>query len=151
MLSILGCLSAHYLVKNNPQNWFFLAHNGLFLFPEMALIYAFLNINISNTKIKILIEKLGKCSLTIYMLHIPLLAIYNIIYKVILASFNSKSLNELILNAKNIEYINLPAFIVFMIILLAISYFLQEKVFTPIQIKLSNRLIIKKDLISSKS
>ena len=46
----------------------------------MALIYVFLNINISNTKIKILIEKLGKCSLTIYMLHIPLLAIYNIIY-----------------------------------------------------------------------
>ena len=78
------------------------------------------------------------------MLHIPLLAIYNIIYKVILASFNSKSLNELILNSKNIEYINLPAFIFFMIILLAISYFLQEKVFTPIQIKLSNRLIIKK-------
>ena len=151
IFSILGFLSAHYLVKNNPQNWFFLAHNGLFLFPEMGLIYAFLNINISNTKIKVLIEKLGKCSLTIYMLHLPLLAIYTTIYKLILASFNSKSLNELVLNAKNIEYINIPAFIVFMIILLAISYFLQEKVFTPIQIKLSNRLIIKKDLIHSKS
>lgn len=150
--AISGFLLTHYLVKNDPENWFFLAHNGLFLFPQIALIYVFLNIKISNNKIKLIIEKLGKSSLTIYMLHFPLIAIYTTIYKLIIASFYSNNLKEIISIGKDISSIDASAYVFFIVILIVISYYLQERLFTPIQIKISRKLIEKKDdIISSRN
>lgn len=131
----------HYLVKSNPQQWFYLSHNGLFLFSQLALVYSFLNINIENKNLTSYFERLGKASLSIYMLHLPLLAIYHLIYKLIVAATYSASIRETIKNAKDITQLNIISVIIFMIILIPLSLFLQEKVFTPIQIKLSNKLI----------
>ncbi|MCH4244758.1 acyltransferase family protein [Acinetobacter gerneri] len=131
----------HYLVKNNPQQWFYLSHNGLFLFSQLALVYSFLNINIKNKNLAHYFERLGKASLSIYMLHLPLLAIYHLIYKLIVAATYSTSISETIKNAKDVTQLNIISVIIFMIILIPLSLFLQEKIFTPIQIKLSNKLI----------
>lgn len=145
LVGILGFISMNILVKMNPKQWFYLSHNGLFLFTQLALIYSFLQINFNNHTLYSLIERLGKASLSIYMLHLPLISIYFIVYRLIVASYNSSNITELLVNTKNIEHLSTISVFIFLILLVPLSIYLQEKIFTPIQIKLSNSLIRHKE------
>lgn len=143
-----GFFLMHYLVKTAPQLWFYLSHNGLFLFPQLALIYCFLSISFNNHKITTLIERLGKASLSIYMLHLPLLSIYFILYKLIIASTQVSTISKIIETAKSIDQLDTISTLIFIILLIPISLYLQEKLFTPIQVKLSNKLIWIKTMLN---
>lgn len=145
LVGILGFISMNILVKMNPKQWFYLSHNGLFLFTQLALIYSFLQINFNNHTLYSLIERLGKASLSIYMLHLPLISIYFIVYRLVFASYSSSNITELLVNAKNIEHLSTISVFIFLILLVPLSIYLQEKIFTPIQIKLSNSLIRRKE------
>lgn len=144
IFAIFGFFAIYYFVKLEPYSGYVLSHNGLFLFTQLALIYYFLSFNIKSDNIKNLIERLGKASLTIYMLHLPLLAIYFILYKLVLASPHSKSFTELINNAKNINNLNSVGLIIFLIILIPLSIWIQEKIFTPLQFKLNSKILKSK-------
>ncbi|MDO7229805.1 MAG: acyltransferase [Acinetobacter baumannii] len=145
LIGILGFILMNILVKMNPKQWFYLSHNGLFLFTQLALIYSFLQINFKNQNLCLMIQKLGKASLSIYMLHLPLISIYFIIYKLIIATINSSNFHELMINAKKIDHLSTISVFIFLILLVPLSIYLQEKIFTPIQIKLSNSLIRHKE------
>lgn len=139
-LGLTGFIICYFLVKSNAEVWYYLAHNGLFLFFQMALIYSFLNLSIHNPIIKNYIERLGKSSLSIYMIHLPLLSVYFILYRISIAIFQGHSFAEVITIAKNMEHMSMMGLLIFLIILVPLSLFLQEKIFTPIQTKLSNKL-----------
>lgn len=145
IIGFLGFVFMGSLVEANPPLWFYVSHNGLFLFFQLALIAGFLNIKINNHKVKIWIEKLGKSSLSIYMLHLPLLSIFFILYRLALVSPKYSSFSDIIQNAKDIKLLPINALIIFLIVIIPLSLFIQEKVFTPLQIKLSNKLIAYKD------
>jgi peptidoglycan/LPS O-acetylase OafA/YrhL len=145
LFGISGFILMNILVKMNPKQWFYLSHNGLFLFSQLALIYSFLQIKIHSYALSSLIERLGKASLSIYMLHLPLISIYFIIYRLIVASTQSSTISNLLANAKNIEYLSTISVFIFLILLVPLSVYLQEKIFTPIQIKLSSTLINSKE------
>lgn len=140
-LSFFGFIAIYFIVKLSPNLGYPLAHNGLFLFTQLALIYFFLGIKIERIKLSRLIERLGKASLTIYMLHLPLLTLYFMIYRLLLSALNATSVNEIIMNAKNIKYMNSFSLIIFLIILIPLSLFMQEKIFTPLQIKLNEKML----------
>lgn len=144
IFAILGFFAIYYFVKLEPYSGYVLSHNGLFLFTQLALIYYFLSLNINSIKISNLVERLGKASLTIYMLHLPLLAIYFILYKIVIASFYSQSISDLIVNAKNIENLDNLGLILFVVILIPLSIWIQEKIFTPLQFKLNNKILKSK-------
>lgn len=139
--ALFGFFAIYYFVKVSPYIGYSLSHNGLFLFSQLALIYFFIDLKIENIKLLTLIERLGKASLTIYMLHIPLLFVYFIAYKLVIASFNSSSLSDLMTNAKNIDHMNSYGLLFFLIILIPLSIIMQEKIFTPLQSKLNKKLL----------
>lgn len=75
------------------------------------------------------------------MLHLPLLSVYFIAYKLLLAYFNSSSLQNLIVNAKSIEHMDSLGLVGFLLILIPLSLFMQEKIFTTLQIKLNEKML----------
>ncbi|PJF04118.1 acyltransferase family protein [Acinetobacter seifertii] len=145
LIGISGFILMNILVKVNPKQWAYLSHNGLFLFTQLSLIYSFLQIQFSNYNLQSLIERLGKASLSVYLLHLPLISIYFIAYRLIVASTHSSTITALLINAKNIEHLSTISVFTFLILLVLISVYLQEKIFTPIQTKLSNSLIKRKE------
>lgn len=128
-LGIIG-LSGFYicfkLVQYNPYQTFYLTHNGLFLLMQMALIASFMNFEVKTIKIASLCQKLGRTSLTIYMCHFPAMVIF---FKLI--GFQPNDENPL----------NHTQLVVFLTILVVISYLLQTYIFTPLQRYLSKKLI----------
>ncbi|MEE9884847.1 acyltransferase [Acinetobacter nosocomialis] len=151
LIGISGFILINILVKMNPKQWFYLSHNGLFLFTQLALIYSCLQIKFNNDTLRSLVERLGKASLSIYMLHLPLISIYFIIYRLIIASSVSNTVHDLIINAKNIEHLSTSSVFIFLILLVPLSVYLQEKIFTPIQIKLSDALIRGKQKLKERN
>ncbi|OUY07531.1 acyltransferase family protein [Acinetobacter populi] len=147
-LGFIGFFITYYLVKFSPEKWFYISHNGLFLFFQLALISSFCFFSFKNKNLNSLFSRLGKASLSIYMLHIPLLEIYLIIYKLIIGFIYSNSLSDILIMAKSIKNIDIISAIFFVIILIFISLWMQEKVFTPLQYKLSNKLIHLKNKIT---
>lgn len=145
LVAFLGFILMNILVKMDLKQWAYLSHNGLFLFTQLALIYSFLQIKFNNATLRSLVERLGKASLSIYMLHLPLISIYFIIYRLIIASSESNTIHELIVTAKNIEHLSTFSIFIFITLLIPLSLYLQEKIFTPIQIKLSDALIRSKE------
>lgn len=127
LVGILGFISMNILVKMNPKQWFYLSHNGLFLFTQLALIYSFLQINFNNHTLYSLIERLGKASLSIYMLHLPLISIYFIVYRLIVASYNSSNITELLVNTKNIEHLSTISVLYFSFYLYHLVYIFKKK------------------------
>ena len=84
------------------------------------------------------------------MLHRPLLAIMSMTYKLIYGILNSTNLSEAIALGKNLEYLGLDFLIIFLMVLIPLSLLLQEKIFTPLQIRVSEFIIQFKDRCRSK-
>lgn len=150
LIGFIGFIFVGYLVKFYPEIWFYMTHNGLFIPTQLAFISGFLFLKIKSDYLVKIIERLGKVSLTVYMLHLPLLAIMTLIYKLIYGILNSTSLSEAIVLGKNIEYLGLDFLLIFLIVLIPLSLFLQEKIFTPLQIRMSEFIIQFKDKRRSK-
>lgn len=141
IFAIIGFISIYFFVKYDPYAGYALSHNGLFIFSQLSLVYYFISIKITHANLVKMIERLGKASLTIYMLHLPLLAIFFIAYKLLLSSFISSNFSELLMNAKTIEYMSTTSVLAFLFILIPISLFVQEKFFTPLQLKLNDKIL----------
>ncbi|WP_252509304.1 hypothetical protein [Acinetobacter colistiniresistens] len=86
-------------------------------------------------------QRLGKASLSIYMLHLPLLNIYFIIHKMFIGFINADTISEIIPLAKEVKNLNSFSAILFLFILIPVSLFIQNKLFTPLQSKISQKLI----------
>ncbi|WP_445115548.1 hypothetical protein [Acinetobacter sp. WZC-1] len=121
--------------------WFYLSHNGLFTFTQLALVGAFIHLSIKNNLLYHFTERLGKTSLSIYMLHLPLLQIYTLGYKFIYGITHSSTLSEAILLAKELDQFSPGFIVIFLMLLIPLSLFSQEKIFTPLQLKISERPI----------
>ncbi|WP_151863389.1 acyltransferase family protein, partial [Acinetobacter sp. TUM15512] len=141
VIGLSGFIVMGILVKSSPEKWFFVSHNGLFLFPQLALLCAFINTPVPTPQFISLFQRLGKASLSIYMLHLPLLHIYFTGYRLILGFMNSNSLSEVIPLAKEVKNLDSISVILFLFILISISLFIQDKLFTPLQSKNSQKLI----------
>lgn len=141
LIGFFGFIFVGYLVKSYPEIWFYMTHNGLFIPTQLAFISGFLFLKINSEYLIKIIKRLGKASLTLYMLHLPLLAIMTLIYKFIYGILNSTSLSEAITLGKNLEYLGLDFLMIFLIVLIPSSLFLQEKIFTPLQARISESII----------
>ncbi|WP_333976778.1 acyltransferase [Acinetobacter colistiniresistens] len=140
-IGLSGFIVMAILVKSSPEKWFLVSHNGLFLFTQLALICFFINTSISNFQLASLFQRLGKASLSIYMLHLPLLNIYFIIHKMFIGFINADTISEIIPLAKEVKNLNSFSAILFLFILIPVSLFIQNKLFTPLQSKISQKLI----------
>lgn len=145
ILSISGFIAIYFLVKNNPNKWFYLSHNGLFAISQISLIYCFINIKFKNENLINVLSLLGKSSLSIYMLHLPLLYVYIILYKIYLSIvfLKATSINQIVIYSKDIKYINEIGFYIFLVLLIPFAILVQKYFFTPLQTYLST-LILKK-------
>lgn len=126
LIGLSGFYICFKLVQYNPYQTFYLTHNGLFLLMQMALIVSFINLEVKNINIASLWQKLGRTSLTIYMCHFPAMVIF----------FKLTGLQP---NDKN--PLNHSQIIIFLIVLVVISYLLQNYIFTPLQRYLIKKLI----------
>lgn len=145
-LGFLGFLLMGFLVKSNPYIWFYLSHNGLFMLFQISLIIGFCFVDIKSKKIVKTISRLAKASLVLYMIHIIYLEFFLRLYKVVISARNTLSWSEFIIYYKGLkteELITTPVLLLLISSLILISIFLQELIFTQLQMRLSDFLTSK--------
>lgn len=140
-IGISGILLCYFIIKFNPY-LYYLTHNGLFLYFQIALIAGFAYSSIDNHWIRYWIMRLAKASLTIYMVHILALIVASYIYRITYGFINASSFQEALRIGKSLSFeMNSIGLLIFLIVITIISVILQERVFTPVQNKLSQYMI----------
>lgn len=129
LIGMMGFYLCNKLIELWSANVFYLTHNGLFLLMQMALVVGFSTLDFKSDYLKQLFQKLGRTSLTIYLLHMPAI----IVYSKVIGYAPSK---EHLLSDSQLT--------VFLLVLVFASYIIQNKFFTPLQRYLAKKLIAKR-------
>ncbi|MFW2123375.1 acyltransferase family protein [Acinetobacter ursingii] len=124
---VFGFILTGFLVKFSPEKWFYISHNGLFLFFQISLILGFVFVHIKNTKLRNYISILGKASLTLYMVHLVYINIFVRVYKTIFSLMNASNISDFLIFYKNIDntkIFSIPILLIFMFSLVfLVSYY----------------------------
>lgn len=140
-------LVAAYFYAPGTENRYPLIRNGLFFPSALAVVWlaARENGKISEWNRK-WSARLGKASLSIFMLHLPLFLIFTKIEKVIHAYFMSdggiKNFGALVASARELPPLN-ELFMVHLVLIIGLSIIFQERIVTPMQHLLRRKLMDK--------
>ncbi len=130
------------LFTHGPKFWYYLLHNGLLLPAQLMLVYLTALISEpASGALRRWLPRLGAASLSIFVLHVPLSALFRTVEKLLLGNFAAcfTEWDACIAAAGAVEN-TLTGYFIFLALLIVASVLFQERLVVPARKWLISRL-----------